>query len=281
MPTSEHRLPGGSLPKIHQTRQQLSYTAAVAFDAAFARDVVLPLAEAAYTVMGGGSATLPPGYARTSLIRADNTVLTAMTTPHPAVAAMTKSTDIFGLLGHNLTTGTAFVSFRGTSDVEDWLADLDAVPDDYLPVAGFGQVHAGFQNVYELVRKSIAAGLATATAGCNQILITGHSLGAALAVLAAPDVFRNMPPNKIEPRLITFAGPRVGLSDFANTFNAAVESCFRIVNFLDVVPYVPPTPYVHVGAQITVDSGGPVQIAWRHSLIAYQNGLSKLIAAQQ
>jgi triacylglycerol lipase len=253
----------------------------VAFDATFARDVVLPLAEAAYTVMGGGPAALPSGYTQTSAIQADTAALMAIASPHPAVAAMTKNTNIFGLMGRNPTTGIAFVSFRGTSDVEDWLADLDAVPDNYLPVAGFGQVHAGFQDVYDLVRKCIAANLATATAGCDQILVTGHSLGAALAVLAAPDIVRNMPPNKIEPRLITFAGPRVGLTDFAQSFNAAIESCFRVVNFLDIVPYVPPTPYVHVGAQINVDSGGPVQIPWRHSLIAYQNGLSALISGQQ
>jgi triacylglycerol lipase len=59
-------------------------------------------------------------------------------------------------------------------------------------------------------------------------------------------------------------------TDFVDAFNAAIESCFRVVNFLDVVPYVPPAPYVHVGAQITVDSGGPVQI-----------GLSALIAARK
>jgi triacylglycerol lipase len=253
----------------------------VAFDAEFARDVVLPLAQAAYTVMGGGQAALPPGYVQTNLIQADAVVLTAMTTPHPAVAAMTKNTDIFGLMGRNSGTRTAFVSFRGTAGVEEWLADLDAIPDDYLPVSGFGQVHAGFQDVYELVRKSIAANLTTAAAGCDQILITGHSLGGALAALAAPDLFRNMPPNTIEPRLITFAAPRVGLPDFVAAFNAAIESCFRVVNFLDIVPYVPPTPYAHVGAQITVDSGGPVQVAWRHSFCAYENGLSKLIAAQQ
>jgi triacylglycerol lipase len=253
----------------------------VAFDPAFARDVVLPLAQAAYTVMGGGQAALPAGYAQTSLIQVDAVVLTAMTMPHPAVTAMTKDTNVFGLMGRNSGTRTAFVSFRGTSDVEDWLADLDAFPDDYRPVSGFGQVHAGFQDVYDLVRKSIATNLATAAAGCDEILLTGHSLGAALAVLAAPDVFRNMPPNAIEPRLITFAGPRVGLTDFVTAFNAAIESCFRVVNFLDIVPYVPPTPYAHVGAQITVDSGGPVQVGWRHSLTAYKDGLSKLIAAEQ
>ena len=253
----------------------------MAFDPAFARDVVLPLAQAAYAVMDGNAASLPAGYTQTSLIQADAVVLTAMSNPHPAVVAMTKDTDIFGLMGRNAASRTAFLSFRGTSDVAEWVADIDAVPDDYEQISGFGQVHAGFQDVYELVRANIAANLATAAAGCDQILITGHSLGAALAVLAAPDIARSMPPNMIEPRLITFAGPRVGMSDFAANFNALIESCYRVVNFLDVVPYLPPTPYVHVGAQISVDSGGQVQIAWRHSLPAYQNGLTSFIAAQQ
>lgn len=247
----------------------------------FARDVALPLARAAYAVMAGGPPGLPAGYSQTSLIQANAVMLTAMTNPHPAVAAMTKDTNIFGLMGHNTASRTAFLSFRGTSDVAEWVADIDAVPDDYRPISGFGQVHSGFQDMYQLVRADIVANLAAATAGCDQILITGHSLGAALAVLAAPDVARNMPPNTIEPRLITFAGPRVGVSDFVTQFDAVIESCYRVVNFLDIVPYLPPAPYAHVGAQITVDSGGAIQIGWRHSLAAYQNGLSAYIAAQQ
>lgn len=253
----------------------------MAFDPVFARDVALPLAQAAYTVMDGSPAALPAGFHQTSLIQADAVVLTAMTDPHPAVAAMTKDTNIFGLLGHNPASRTAFLSFRGTSDVAEWVADIDAIPDDYRPISGFGQVHSGFQDVYQLVRANIATNLAAATAGCDRILVTGHSLGAALAVLAAPDIARTMPPNTIEPQLITFAGPRVGVSDFAATFNALIESCYRVVNFLDIVPYLPPAPYVHVGAQITVDSGGAVQIGWRHSLAAYHNGLSAYVAAQQ
>ncbi len=252
----------------------------MAFDPTFARDVVLPLAQAAYAVMDGSTPTLPAGYSQTALIKANTVMLAAMTSPHTAVTEMTKDTNIFGLMGSNPTSRIAFLSFRGTSDIEEWVADIDALPDDYRPISGFGQVHSGFQDVYELVRQNIAANLATAAAGCDQILITGHSLGAALAVLAAPDVARNMPPNTIEPRVLTFAGPRVGLSDFAASFNAAIESCYRVVNFLDLVPYLPPSPYVHVGAQITVDSGGAVQVGWRHSLPAYQQGLSALISAQ-
>jgi triacylglycerol lipase len=251
---------------------------AVAFDPLFARDVALPLAAAAYQVMDGSPPTLPSGFAQTALIRADSVMLASMTHPRPAVTAMTKDTDIFGLMGHNVASRTAFVSFRGTADTAEWLADFDAVPADYQPLSGFGQVHAGFQDVYTMVRSSIATNLAGATASCTQILVTGHSLGAALAVLAAPDIFKNMPPNTLEPRLITFAGPRVGLSDFAAAFDATIESCFRVVNYLDIVPLVPPAPYVDVGTEILIDSGGPVDIGWRHSLPAYRQGLSARIA---
>ena len=251
----------------------------MAFDAVFARDVVLPLATAAYAVMGGVPAALPSDFTQTALIEADDTVLTAMSDPHPAMTAMVKDSRIFGLMGRSATSRTAFVSFRGTSDLSDWLADIDVAPEIYSPVSGFGNVHSGFQDVYETVHNSIAANLATATAGCDQILVTGHSLGAALAVLAAPDILLNMPPNTLKPRLITFAGPRVGLADFAAAFNAAIQCCFRVVNFLDIVPLVPPDPYVHVGTGISVDSGGPIGVAWRHSLPAYKAGLTALIAA--
>ena len=244
----------------------------------FARDVVLPLATAAYAVMGGVPAALPSDFTQTALIEADATVLTAMSDPHPALTAMVKDTRIFGLMGRSATSRTAFVSFRGSSDLADWLADINVVPENYSAVSGFGNVHTGFQDVYETVRTSIAANLATATAECDQILMTGHSLGAALAVLAAPDILRNMSSNTLEPQLITFAGPRVGIADFAAAFNGAIKNCFRVVNFLDIVPLVPPDPYVHVGTGIPIDSGGPIDVIWRHSLPAYKAGLTALIA---
>ncbi|MGV0750708.1 lipase family protein [Mycolicibacter minnesotensis] len=269
----------------------------MAFSPSYARDVVLPLASAAYTVMSGAAPTLPPGFSQTALIKADQAYLAALPEQHPATA-MAKDTNIFGLMGRDTTSGTAFIAFRGSSDVADWIADFDFIPAPYAPVAGFmrrsqlrlssvetrwtagfGQVHAGFQDIYGCVRASIAANLAAATSGCSQILITGHSLGAALAVLAAPDIDQGMPPNTIEPRLTTFGGPRVGVPDFKAAFDAAIECCYRVVNFLDIVPLVPPAPYVHVGAEIAVDSGGAIDIGWRHSLAGYHAGLSALIAA--
>src|ERR1700724_4034144 len=121
--------------------------------------------------MGGNTATLPAGCSQTSLIQADAVMLTAMPNPHPAVTAMINNTNIFGLMGHNPASRTAFVSFRGTADLSEWIADIDAIPDDYRPISGFGQVHSGFQDVYQLVRNNIAANMAAAVASCDQILI--------------------------------------------------------------------------------------------------------------
>jgi hypothetical protein len=253
----------------------------VAFRASYARDVVLPLAQAAYTAMSGAAPALPPGFTQTALIEADPAHLAALPDQHPA-AVMAKDTNVFGLIGHD-TGGTGFISFRGSADVADWIADFAFVPARYTPRAGFGQVHAGFQDIYDCVRNSVVANLPAATHGCANIVITGHSLGAALAVLAAPDIARTVlsePARTIEPRLTTFGGPRVGMRDFATAFDAAIECCYRVVNFLDIVPLVPPPPYVHVGAEIAVDSGGAVDVGWRHSLAGYHAGLSALMAAQ-
>jgi triacylglycerol lipase len=246
------------------------------FDPQFALDVPLPLCFAAYAVEEGGTVTLPPGYVQTALVQVDRALAATMALRHPAVTRIAVNTNIFGLMGRNAATRTAFVAFRGTDDFDDVLTDLDIIPERYALLSGFGHVHAGFQTVYRLVRGSIAANLAATCVGCDQILVTGHSLGAAMAVLAAPDIFLNMPPN-IQPRLITFAGPRPGLCDFAKAFNNVIQSCFRVVNFLDLVPCLPPLIYVQVGTQIDVDSGGPIDPISRHSLFAYRAGLERLI----
>jgi hypothetical protein len=249
----------------------------MAFDAVAARDIVLPLAQAAYAVMNGGHATLPNQYVQTALIEVDADTLKATADPLPAVAAMIAGdNNVFGLIGRNPATQTTFVSFRGSITPQDWLDDFDAVPEEYLPIDKYGQVHDGFQDAYMVVRKSLRSGLhATFTAG-DQILVTGHSLGAALAVLAAPDIFVNIQPTN-EPRVVSFAGPRVGLSDFVSSFNTNIESCFRIVNFLDIVPLVPPAPFTHVGAEIMINSGGSILPSHRHSLDAYSEGLTNWI----
>ena len=260
----------------------------MSFDPRFARDTMLPLAAAADAVFDtpGAEPALPNGYHKTALLNADVAVAAAIADlPESAralVGTVVGAGSVFGLIGNNLdpSVKTAFVAFRGTRTASDWLDNFDAAADAYRPVANFGDVHMGWMALYETIRNSLASNLAAACAGCNQLLVTGHSLGAALAVLAAPDIFKNMPPN-LEPKLTTFAGPRAGLHDFAVPFNMTIESCFRVVNELDVIPHIPLPfpwlPYEHVGVEIAVDSGGPIDQAYRHSLAAYRSGLDKLI----
>jgi hypothetical protein len=254
----------------------------MSFDPVFARNVALPLVQAAYAVAAAPTQppALPAGFSRTSLLAADaaflarkaNSVGEVDAAPARAMAA---GGSVFGLMGNNAQSKLAFVAFRGTLDLQDWVADFDAATEPYRELPDFGHVHAGFQSVYLAIRDSLRAGLPQACEGCTRLLITGHSLGGALAMLAAPDVPAAVPARNA-PDLVTFGAPRVGLADFAARFNALIGSCFRVVNFLDIVPTVPPAPYAHVGTAVTVDSGGSISPNARHSLDAYNTGLAKL-----
>jgi triacylglycerol lipase len=248
------------------------------FDPQFALAVTVPLAFAASNAMTGGPLNLPPGYDATALIQADRALAVAMADEHPVAAKMALENNIFGVMGRNLSTRTAFVAFRGTADLDDVLADLDVIPVPYEFLPRFGFVHAGFRAVYSLVRASINANLAATCAGCDALLVVGHSLGGALSVVSAPDIFVNMAPH-IAPSLTTFAGPKSALGDFVKAFSRLVQTCLRVVNFLDVVPFIPLWPDQHVGTAVHVDSGGPIGPLSRHSLFAYERGLEKLLPA--
>ncbi|MBI2693643.1 lipase family protein [Mycobacterium nebraskense] len=245
------------------------------FDPAFALNVAIPLAFSAYNAMSGSPLNLPPGYQATAQIQGDRALAAALAAQHPVAAKMVLRNNIFGLIGNNLSTGTAFVAFRGTTDLDDVLTDLDIIPTPYGFVPKFGCVQGGFHAVYRMVRASIMANLGAACAGCNNLLIVGHSLGGALSVVSAPDIFVNIPPN-LAPRLITFAGPKSGFTDFVNPFNETISSCYRVVNYSDLIPLLPPCPYEHVGSAIYINSGG-LGAVWRHSLYAYRLGMQKLV----
>jgi predicted lipase len=91
--------------------------------------------------------------------------------------------------------------------------------------------------------------------GAQTIGVTGHSLGGALAILAAFDILENVKTGPV-PQLYTFAGPRTGAPNFAESFGAAISECNRIVNFMDVVPQMPLPPLCeHVGSQTVVHGG--------------------------
>ena len=164
-----------------------------------------------------------------------------------------------------------YVSFRGTANISDAISDVDAlqIPYDFVPNGG--NVALGFLDVYGLdasnpIVSTILAKLdeLTMTGNFNNLFITGHSLGAALAFLAFPDFSQNV--GMIDSvTMYNFAGPAVGDSQFVSTYEA-IESLnrisFRIVNTNDLIPMLPPQgldcflfSYEHVDGEVTITFG--------------------------
>jgi triacylglycerol lipase len=253
-------------------------------DPQFAINVIYPAASAAYLIQTVPNPMLPAGYTLVKAIEANMqeaapamaAAIAQNQTAHlKIVHAMLADSNIFGLVAWNAATQTALVAFRGTQTVKDWIDDVDALPVPYIAVPGAGLVHLGFQLVYEHVRKNTGQILANNCPGAQRILVTGHSLGGALAVLGAYDIAKNIGKTT---EVYTLAGPRAGAPDFAGNFNAQIKTCERVVNFMDVVPQVPLPPlYKHVGEEIDIRGGfRPLDPAYAHALTTYLAGLHKL-----
>ena len=131
----------------------------------------------------------------------------------------------------------AAVVFRGTEqEIGDFAADLADLHVKSDP--NVVDVHSGFERQLEEIWQKIVAELDKLTC---PIFYTGHSLGAALATLAAA----RRPPRAT----YAFGSPLVGNDAFARA-NARLP-IHRIVGGRDIVTVVPPPRFgfVHVGTE--------------------------------
>lgn len=143
------------------------------------------------------------------------------------------------------------VSFRGTQAGS--LGDI--VSDALVPLVKWthGTVHLGFKAALEPMWPALVNVL-EGLAASRTVWFSGHSLGGALATLAA-DRF------PATSGVCTIGSPRVGDHRFASTFDARFGlRALRYVNDADIVTHVPkpfPLLYRHVGAlrHITPDGG--------------------------
>ena len=91
-------------------------------------------------------------------------------------------------------------------------------------------VHSGFKTQYDSIRDQVFQFVAEKFKlyKPKQLLITGHSLGGALATLCALDFRLNPVPN-YQPtiKVITFGAPQVGNEKFVEIFNQNVPDCQR------------------------------------------------------
>ena len=165
----------------------------------------------------------------------------------------------------------AVLAFRGTEParVRDLVTDADAFRTR-CPAGG--TVHRGFFRAYGQVDTEVGA--AVAELPDRRLFITGHSLGGALATLAA---LRLVNQNVPIAAVYTYGSPRVGDAAFKRAYNEPLgRRTFRHKNNNDVVTRVPlalptcagqalsrvfrlpfvPGGYRHVGRLIYYDADG-------------------------
>ncbi len=154
------------------------------------------------------------------------------------------------------------VVFRGSSDVKDACSDILVMKATFTPLKKFlfsPKVHLGFQNAWESVRERVYEVVNRASAGMPvRLSITGHSLGAGLATLAAADFAKN---SQHDIDLYNFGSPIVGNIHFKKAFSKLVPNCFRVVNDEDVVTTIPKICYFHTGTLVYINGRGELQVA--------------------
>ncbi len=127
------------------------------------------------------------------------------------------------------------VAFRGTEPdkLKDWMSDLDI----QFVEGPFGLVHCGFNLALSHVWDELNACITAFQDKGQSLWVTGHSLGAALATLAAA---RWREADRPVHGLYSFGGPRVGNRAFERTFDQDFGARnFRFVNNADLVTRVP------------------------------------------
>ncbi len=200
------------------------------------------------------------------------------------------ATDVDSHLGDVVTFGFMAVSaqkelvaaIRGTDTILEWLHDASFLMVPTPIASAHGLSEDGFTAVYRSLRigrgngtssikDSIQANLADGAA--TTVTVCGHSLGAALASYLALDVGLNT--SCKAPTVYTYASPRTGDHRFADSFNAAIASSYRIANRQDLVPKLPPIlplTYEHVNTEYDLNpTYGAIAgtIACMHHLTTY------------
>ena len=150
------------------------------------------------------------------------------------------STDTVGYIAVNEDLEEIIVSYRGSKGLKNWLNNLKMAKLDW-PLGKNVRVHYGFFQSWKSSKTFVEHQLDILLTKYPTftVLFTGHSLGGALASLAAFHFkeTRNQRQANAQFRLVTIGAPRIGNQEFADSF--LNENVSRIVNFNDLIPKLP------------------------------------------
>ena len=158
------------------------------------------------------------------------------------------------------------VSFRGSATLQDWISDGQfANPANWTLDDGTvvnNAVHKGFLCAYQSIEDQLRITLSDLLSEINdpstaRVYFTGHSLGAALATLAALDLatdFVNVYGyDRDNIVLYTVGSPRPFKPVLLSHFRSRVTNAYTVIEKTDPVPYLLPT-YTHINSLAEINS---------------------------
>ncbi len=148
------------------------------------------------------------------------------------------------------------IAFRGTDEFGDWIGNVKL---GNKKLDGFEKCHGGFLDATNDIWSAVDNAYKEArTREKRPLFITGHSLGGAMATVAATKLLHESRPFI---SVYTFGQPRVLTEESATKFDASKRAHFyRFQNNNDIVSRVPARAgrYKHVGDCVYITSEGDI-----------------------
>ena len=171
-------------------------------------------------------------------------------------------TDVLGYTGVLPSTKTIYVVFRGSSSLLNWIDDAEVVKTDYTTYPQCNcEVHSGFYKASNGLKaaaiKSVKQ-LQTLYTDYKQIVVTGHSLGAAVAQLISMELRAA----GIQNTIYNYGQPRVGDEKYAVFLDTLFdEPLWRFTHNRDPVVHLPPEAfgYKHSCIEIFENAAGSLR----------------------
>lgn len=141
---------------------------------------------------------------------------------------------------NKLNSDRLYVIFRGSDKSIDWINNFQFRQQIYPYGDGNSEVkfHQGFMSAYWAVRDRLLDVMANFEG--QHLIVTGHSLGGALATIATLDLQYNLGrANDLSFVIHTFGSPRTGNQALADSFNRRVPNSYRFIYGWDIVTRVP------------------------------------------
>jgi hypothetical protein len=154
---------------------------------------------------------------------------------------LTGTFDAKGFLGYDDSRKEITVSFKGSTSIENWIANLNFAKADFdFPGVTGAKVQGDWFSMAESLWFSLELPLRELlTAKPDyKLLVTGHSLGATHAELVSLFIKLNL---DVLPITYTYGAPRVGNGEYEHYWSSQMGmEQYRLTNTQDPVPSLPP-----------------------------------------